>query len=119
MNFLKFLASGMLLLSIAPSAANAQYAIGGGNARCSQLIEADAFHQYHANMQWLFGYISGAATLGMAMNNNGPTRLTQALDRMEDHEIIAWVSNWCRSNRTQTLARAGSRLVHQLTTSGG
>jgi len=112
MGLIRLFALGAVACATVQGTANAQYAISGGNATCEDLEDAGAFYTNHPNMQWIFGFLSGAATLGMALNNASETQLTRALDGMTNDEIVEWVEDWCSSNGSQTLSRAASRFIY-------
>lgn len=102
--------SALLLTAASPATAQDRAILGGGNAACRALIEADAFRFDHANMQWLLGYVSAATNFGITLQG-GETQLSRRVDQLGNGGIIQWATLWCNRNRSKTLDEAASRFV--------
>ncbi len=90
--------------------------IGGGNADCETLVERDLFYTTQGNMQWLAGYVSGAAALSESLARSQGSRSSFAtrLDAYEVDDLIQMAETYCRANPDHYLYQAGNSIITRL-----
>ena len=106
-----------LALTLCVSAqANAATIFGGGNARCSALINADAFHVNNGNMQWFIGFITASAIFGedIAKSKGGTAQIVRSLEVHDENSLVMMASNECRLHPNQYLYEVAQTWIVRL-----
>lgn len=86
--------------------------LGVGSISCRDALTQNLFRLETEQMQWLLGFVSGAATLAKALKPDD-TRFLRVLEQQSNQDIVVWARNWCTSNPTRDLGAAGSHYIGQ------
>lgn len=101
---------------LAVPAATAEPIVGGGYADCSVLLDNNAFNVNQANMQWLLGYLSGAAMSAEAMNqlHNVASNLPGNVSDSSTGTLVARARQLCQNDRSDKLWQVATAMMIEL-----
>lgn len=101
---------------LAVPAATAEPIVGGGYADCSVLLENNAFTDNHANMQWLLGYLSGAAMVSEGMNriHNAGSRLPGRVTSFSTGAHVVRARELCQRDPSDKLWQVATTMMIDL-----
>ncbi|WP_156025036.1 hypothetical protein [Sphingomonas phyllosphaerae] len=111
---LKAAAVASLLMAI--PTAGAEPIVGGGYADCSVLLDNNAFNVNQPNMQWLLGYLSGAAMSAEAMNqvHHVASDLPGAVSDSSAATLVTRARQLCLNDRSDKLWQVATAMMIDL-----
>ena len=91
--------------------------LSGGYASCAQLEEKNAFNVEQPNMQWLLGYLSGAAAMSMSFDLAAGQSSSRLSDKLAQYDYDDWVTMAharCIARPQQKLYEVANAIVSEL-----